>query len=403
VTGLEIQRKLAGMDDPIQQPRSTVIGPEDLGIGELFYRIRDAVIVGDAESGRVVLWNHAATEIFGYEVDEALGILIEDLVPSSLKQAHRNGLAHFAGTGHGSLIDSSQILELPAIRKDGTEITVELSLTPLRSEQLPGRFAMAIVRDATARKQSEDMMREAAEREREAADRLRDIDDLRNLFLATLAHDVRSPLAAVIGFAGTIRDHFAQLKEDEVRQIADAMNRSANTALRLIEQIVDVAALESGQLSVEPVLLHIRPTLERAVQEAQAQNPGLTITIDAPTELPPIEADPDRMWQIVSNLLSNAARFSPEGGRIEVRISADETSVVVTVKDEGPGIAEEDRDRLFEKFARGARTRGYGAGLGLYICKMLIDAQKGRLWLEPSTEGEGATFSFSLPIANSTP
>jgi len=172
-------------------------------------------------------------------------------------------------------------------------------------------------------------------------------------------------------------------------------------ALRLIQELVDAAAVESGKFRLEPIDHNIRPTVDRAVEESRAQHAGLTIDVDAPNDLPAIHADPDRIWQVVSNLISNAARFSPKDGRIQVIIRADDAFVFVTVHDEGPGVLDSDRDRLFEKFSRGSRTGGTGAGLGLYICKTLIDAQGGRMWLEPTSDGKGAAFTFSIPRASS--
>src|SRR5215210_595035 len=105
--------------------------PEDLGFGSLFERVRDAVIVADAETQRIVLWNQAATKMFGYSLSEALELRVEVLVPDSLKAQHRTGMARYAETGHGPYIDSHELLDLPALRKDGEEIRVEMSLSPL--------------------------------------------------------------------------------------------------------------------------------------------------------------------------------------------------------------------------------------------------------------------------------
>ena len=137
--------------------------PQDLGIGTLFERIRDAVIVAEAQSERIVLWNPAAERMFGYSSSEALELKVEALVPEHLKAQHRAGTARYAKTGHGPYIDSHQVLELPAVRKDGEEIIVELSLSPISSlheaAASGGRFVLAIVREITERKRSEERFR----------------------------------------------------------------------------------------------------------------------------------------------------------------------------------------------------------------------------------------------------
>ncbi len=128
---------------------------EDLGLGVLFGSIRDAVIVGDAESGRIVLWNPAAEALFGYSRADAVGMLMEDLVPERLREAHRAGLARYAAGESGPLINATRPIEVPALRRDGEEIAIELTLNPLEETRVPGRFVLALIRDATARKEAE--------------------------------------------------------------------------------------------------------------------------------------------------------------------------------------------------------------------------------------------------------
>src|SRR5215210_2939095 len=138
--------------------------PEDLGFGRLFERIRDAVIVADAETQRIVLWNSAAAKMFGYSASEALKLRVEALVPEPLKDAHRAGIARYAETGHGPYIDSDAPLDLPAVRKNGEEIRVEMSLSPIRTvheaDDGEAQFVLAIVREVTGRKRAEEAVRE---------------------------------------------------------------------------------------------------------------------------------------------------------------------------------------------------------------------------------------------------
>ena len=145
--------------------------PEDFGMGQLFWEIRDAVVVGDAETGCIVLWNPAAAELFGIPAAEALGLPIEVLVPEPLRSRHRAGLARFRETGGGSIIDTGQPVELPAVRRTGEPITIELTLSPIAASRVPGRFVLAVIRDATARKQTEmDRLRLAREQASRAAE-----------------------------------------------------------------------------------------------------------------------------------------------------------------------------------------------------------------------------------------
>jgi PAS domain S-box-containing protein len=140
---------------------------EEFGIGALFDKVRDAVIVAEAASGRVVLWNPAASRVFGYRASEARGMLVEALVPQDLKERHRAGIVRYGQTGRGDYVESEEYLELPAIKKGGEEIRVELSLNPMDLEDgegVDGRYVLAVVRDATRRKRAqEELRRHAAE------------------------------------------------------------------------------------------------------------------------------------------------------------------------------------------------------------------------------------------------
>ena len=151
------------------QPTVRAFTPEEFGIGQLYWAIRDAVVVGDAETGRIVLWNPAAEELFGITAAEAVGQPIEMLVPQPLRERHRAGLARFQKTGRGILIDTGQPVELPALRRTGEPITIELTLSPIAVSPVPGRFVLALIRDATLRKKAEgDRLRQSEERFRTA-------------------------------------------------------------------------------------------------------------------------------------------------------------------------------------------------------------------------------------------
>ena len=163
------------MRDPARDQQANVVRlePRQLGLGEIFFRTRDAVVVGEADSGRIVLWNPAAAAMFGYDETEALGMLVEQLVPTALKEGHRAGLSRYSRLGRGELIDSGAPVELPAVDREGREIWVEMSLTPVDMTNLPGRYAMAIVRDVSERKRLESELRRAHDELEMTVDQLR--------------------------------------------------------------------------------------------------------------------------------------------------------------------------------------------------------------------------------------
>jgi PAS domain S-box-containing protein len=360
------------------------IEPRYFGIGELFFRIRDAVVVGNAETGRVVLWNETAAKLFGYTAEEATSLRIEDLVPDHLKQAHRQGLERFARTGHGRLVDTGTPVELPAVRKDGSEVFVELSLTPLESDRVAGRYALAIIRDVTERK--------------ETLEQLRRLDDLKNTFIATVAHDIRSPMAAVLGFAEFLRER-EEISESDRQRILAAITRSASNVTRLVDDVLLVAALESGEVPYEMREIDLLGPIEHALDEVRAANPELTFVVRAEPGAATAWADPDRLWQVLANLLSNAARVSPAGGVVEVIVERHDDAIQVSVVDQGPGIGIEEQEKLFKAFSRLSqppRGTSRGTGLGLYICRCIVEAHGGTIRVA-SEAGSGSSFIFTIP------
>lgn len=198
--------------------------PAQLGIGRLFERIRDAVVVVDVETERVVLWNPAATAIFGYLPEEALGMPLVDLVPASHRDAHLAGIARYRDTGRGAIIDAGLPVEVPAMRRDGAPLTVELSLSPLTGVDVPGSFVLAIIRDATERKRLEATRAEQARLEGAL------------LMLRTAEHELLNDLAAISGSIQLLaRDRAlpANLRE-YARQARNRAHDAATTLRRLL-------------------------------------------------------------------------------------------------------------------------------------------------------------------------
>jgi PAS domain S-box-containing protein len=182
---------------PADLTKPALLTPADLGIGRLFDRVRDAVIVADAEAGRITLWNPAAENVFGYTANEAVGMSIEALVPASLKVRHRAGLANFSVTGHGVIIDGSGFVEVPALTKSGQQITVELSLSPIDDPGVGGRYALAIIRDITERT----VLRTAAEHRLREVEALYEADEVlhRSLRLESVLRGLVDVATEILG------------------------------------------------------------------------------------------------------------------------------------------------------------------------------------------------------------
>lgn len=240
------------------------------------------------------------------------------------------------------------------------------------------------------------------EREREAAQRLREVGALKDEFVAIVAHDLRSPMAAIGGYADLLRDRWNQLGESERKQFLETISSNTQALARLVDDVLQVAHIESGEFAYNPRAFDLLALVERTVEEVRAGKPGREIRVLAPTHLSAAYGDEDRYWQVISNLLSNALKFSTPDQPVMVEVSESD-ALQVSIRDFGRGIAPENHHMLFQKFSRiGRREPGQpkGTGLGLFICKSMVEAQGGKIWVE-SEASRGATFSFTIPTLTS--
>ncbi|MCW2950601.1 MAG: two-component sensor histidine kinase [Thermoleophilia bacterium] len=235
--------------------------------------------------------------------------------------------------------------------------------------------------------------------ERQANQRLREVDQLKTEFVAMVAHDLRSPMSVISGFADTIRDRWDDLTDERKLQFLDLISRNTHSLAVFVEDVLQVARLESGQFHYDLVPFEPRAVVDRIVAEFGLAHPELQLEIDAPADIPEALGDAERNWQILTNLLTNAVKFSENDPRVQVelRYLDNESAVSIAVRDHGVGISEEDQPRLFQRFSRvGERRSMPGTGLGLYIVKSMVEAQGGRIWVQ-STPGAGSTFTYTLP------
>ena len=220
-------------------------------------------------------------------------------------------------------------------------------------------------------------------------------------FLASMSHELRTPLNAVIGFSEVLADRlFGELNERQDEYVHDIWN-SGRHLLELLNEILDLSKVEAGQMALEPTTFRVADALEYVLslvrERAAAHQVALDLTLDE--DVGSVHADELRFKQVVLNLVSNAVKFTPDGGRVDVRAERDDTELVITVTDTGMGIPPEDRERIFESFQQGGRgvAREEGTGLGLTLSRRIVELFEGRLWLE-SEVGAGSTFGFAIPV-----
>jgi two-component system, OmpR family, sensor histidine kinase VicK len=230
----------------------------------------------------------------------------------------------------------------------------------------------------------------------------RAIEQLKADFVSTVSHELRTPLAAIYGASRTLQRGDIELTAERRSSLLGVISNESDRLARTVNAILWASRLDSGTLRVDVETCDPGELVAEVVDSMRTHLPErITLAVWDVEALPSISCDPDNVRQVLSNLIDNAIKYSPEGGVVEVRLSRNGNAVRFAVRDEGLGIAEPEQRRIFEKFYRADPnlSRGIGGtGLGLYICQELVRRMDGRIWVE-SREGEGSTFSFELPTA----
>jgi signal transduction histidine kinase len=233
--------------------------------------------------------------------------------------------------------------------------------------------------------------------------RQRELERMQSEYLAKACHELRTPLFSIQGAAGWLRD--GKVPDAETRrEFLDIIYRESQRLGKLVNDLLDISAAECGGLRIDPQPMSLGEAVLQSIAalEGMARERGVTIETDLPATLPAIVADRGRVEQVLTNLVSNAVKFSREGGKIVVKVEDEGDDLLVQVRDGGIGIPAEAIPRVFERFYRvsGSMTPSPGGtGLGLYIAKQIVEGHGGRIWAE-SEPGRGSTFGFTLPLHN---
>ncbi len=351
----------------------------------------DGVLLMDM-AGRVVDWNLAAEQLFGWRREEILGRPLADhIIPERLREAHSRGLERYLETGTARVL--GQRLELPALRRDGSEFSVELSINLVAGETPP--MFVGFIRDITERQRAEQALREAKDQAEKASQAKDD-------FLAALSHELRTPLTPVLLTASVLNED-PRLPEDVRRSLA-MIERHVTLEARLIDDLLDLTRISRGKLLLrtEQCDVHalIRHALDIIREDAAGKNLTLTLKLDMPYVR--LAGDPARLQQVFWNLLKNAVKFTPAGGIITVtsRHVVQKNCLEVEVRDNGMGFEPGLADQLFLPFEQEKSEVHHqfgGLGLGLAIARAIMELHGGTIRAESGGPGQGAAFIVTLP------
>jgi len=361
--------------------------------GDLLESLPDAIVLANA-GGRVVLVNEQAAALFGYPREAMRGMALEQLMPARFRQHHVRHRRDFHQQPVVRPMGGGR--ELYGLRSDGVEFPVEISLSPIASED--GTLVMSAIRDTSERKRIERSLQEKnAELARANA--------AKDRFLNGMSHELRTPLNAIIGFTGTMLMKLpGPINDDQEKQLR-TVQHSARHLLSLINDLLELTQIETGSLKLDMAPLSCRQLIDEVLLlfKPQAQHKGLELDfVGVPDELV-VLADRRALQQILMNLLHNALKFTDRGAvtvRLEQGERHERPCALISICDTGIGIAEDERATLFQAFSQleaGKLRELEGTGLGLHLSQRLAAMLQGEILFD-STSGAGSCFTLALPL-----
>lgn len=328
-------------------------------------------------SGQVQVFNRALAHITGWDAQDALGRAAAQVLVLRDRQGQSLPLPE-PPPQRASAAEARAYVEGDVVRRGGPPITAGVTATPLYDgDGNPARVILNVV-DIT---------------------RFRQAEELKSTFISVVSHELKTPVALIKGYAETLRREDADWDRDTMHESLGVIAEEADHLTHLIDSLLEASRIQAGGLRLEPTDVLLPRLSEKIVDGFRTQTDIHQFELDFDPAFPPVWGDPERLREVLSNLVSNAVKYSPEGGTVWVGGRTDQTGVTVYVADQGIGIPPEEQARIFERFHRvesGLHRSTEGTGLGLYLVKAIVEAHGGRVWVE-SAPGRGSIFMFTLP------
>lgn len=352
--------------------------------GQLLESAPDAIVVVD-QTGKITLANSMIEKNFGYQVDELTGQPIEILIPVRYRDAHKGHRHNYFNTPSTRPMGSG--LELTALRKDGSEFPAEISISPLETEE--GILVTAVIRDITERKETEQKLRQHTEElERSNAEL--------EQFAYVASHDLQEPLRTVASYTQLLARRYKDKLDSDANEFIEYIVGGATRMQDLINDLLSYSRVgtrgeEFNETDMGEIIASVIQNLDLRIKDT-----GATITYD---KMPTVIADDRQLLQLLQNLVSNALKFhGDQAPKVHIGVKQDAEDYVFSVNDNGIGMDPDYYERIFLIFQRLHGREAYpGTGIGLAICKKIVQRHGGRIWVE-SMPGAGSTFYFTIPV-----
>ena len=370
------------MTSPTSSAKAGSRSLTDFLLADIVAIAADAIICLDEEQ-RITLFNEGAEHIFGWTAEEIIGQPLDRLLPERSRPQHRRHVEGFRDAPETSRRMGHR-QEISGVRKNGEEFPAEAAIAKV----LMGKQVVfsVVLRDITE---------QVALRKR-----LQTAINARDDTVGVVAHDLRNPVSAVKMLSAALLQRASDRLTDESKEQLTLIRQAALQMDRLIQDLLDVTRVETGRLVIEPEPVAVDALLDDALETLRPllDEAGIALEATYAPGLPRVNADRQRVAQVLSNLIGNAIKATARGGRVTIRAGRSAEGVQVEVEDSGAGIAAEQLNHIFDRFWQSERSsiRTRGAGLGLPIAKGIVEAHGGRMWVA-SKPGAGTTVYFTLP------